>query len=90
MQDNVKVDLVMQFSKAKASTMLDNAKLLWDTNDASIQSHTRGADTYNSRLLGLFLMNSLMPDFAALLYSRIDPRYCMDGPFTHYVSTYTS
>jgi len=79
LQGSEQVDLVTQFSKVKEETIINQAKKLWDTVDASTQSHTRGATTYNSRLLGLFLMNSLTPEFAALLHSRIDSKYCIDG-----------
>jgi hypothetical protein len=79
-QDNVNVDIVLQFSKLTTEAVTAQAKKLWDAPDASIQSHTRGSDTYNARLLGLFLMNSLTPDFAAMLHNRIDPMYCSDGP----------
>jgi len=79
-QDNAHVDLVLQFSKVTEATVLTRAKNLWDAPDASIQSHTRGTPTYTNRLLGLFLMNSLTADFATLLHSRIDAKYCADGP----------
>jgi len=79
-QDQQKLDLVMHFSQVKEVTVLAQAKRLWSALDATTQSHTRGTDTYNNRLLGVFLMNSLTTEFAALLHSRIDPDYCSDGP----------
>jgi len=78
-QEETRVDLVTQFSKVKEATILQQAKQLWEAPDASTQSHTRGTATYNNRLLGVFLMNSITPDFAALLHSRIDSQYCSDG-----------
>jgi hypothetical protein len=84
MQENVKIDLVMQFSQVKEATVLANAAALWDRPDATMQSHTRGTSTYNNCLLGVFLMNSLTPTFAALLHSRIDPAFCSDGPLLLY------
>jgi hypothetical protein len=80
LQDGIKVDLVLKFSMAKEDTVLAQAKSLWNAADASLQSHTRGTTTYYNRLLGVFLMNSLTPEFSALLHSRIDPNYCCDGP----------
>jgi hypothetical protein len=65
--------------------MLNRAKLLWNAPDATVQSHTRGTDTYNSRLLGVFLMNSFTSDFAALIHSHIDTAYCMDGPLIPFI-----
>jgi hypothetical protein len=79
-QDNKKVDLVTQFSQVKRDTVLNSAKTLWEEPNALLNSHTRGTPTYNSRLLGIFLMNSLTSDFAALLHTRIDSTYCSDGP----------
>jgi hypothetical protein len=78
-QNDTTVDLVTQFSKVKDTTVLQQAKLLWDAPDTSTQSHTRRTVTYHNRLLGLFLMNSITPEFAALLHSRIDSQYCSDG-----------
>jgi hypothetical protein len=72
-QDVAQIDLVMKFSQVKETTVLAQAKRLWSAPDANIQSHTRGTATYNNRLLGVFLMNSLTPEFAALLHARIDP-----------------
>jgi hypothetical protein len=83
-QEQTLIDLVLQFSKVTESTVLTQAKRLWDAPDASIQSHTRGTATYNNRLLGVFLMNSLTPEFAAVLHSRINPNYCSDGPLLLY------
>jgi hypothetical protein len=79
-QDTATVDLVWQFSQAKLNVVLDQAKHLWTAADATTQSHTRGTQTYNNRLLGVFLLNLLTPEFAATLHSRIDPVYCADGP----------
>jgi hypothetical protein len=76
---NSKIDLVMNFSQVTEAVVLANAKRLWDAPDAHVQSHTRGTDTYNNQLLGMFLMNSLISEFAAFLYSRIDATYCSDG-----------
>jgi hypothetical protein len=56
------------------------AKHLWDSPDSETQRHTRGTSTYNTRLFGVFLLNSLTPDFVALLFGRIDQTYQMDGP----------
>jgi hypothetical protein len=63
-QEETRVDLVTQFSKVKEATILQQAKQLWEAPDASTQSHTRGTATYNNCLLGVFLMNSITPDFA--------------------------
>jgi len=78
--NGVTVDLVHQFSKVSWTTVKDQAKHLWSLSNASVQRHTRGIRLYNSRLFGLFLLNSLTPDFAALLHSRIDQAYSSDGP----------
>jgi hypothetical protein len=51
----------------------------WNAPDANIQHHSRGTALYNSRLFSLFLMNSLMPEFTALLYSCLDSQYSLDG-----------
>jgi hypothetical protein len=79
-QDNESIDLVRHFSKVSQATIQNKAKELWDNPDSWSLRHTRGTPTYNSRLLALFLMNSLTPEFAALLHSRIDPTYSTDGP----------
>jgi hypothetical protein len=80
MQDNETIDMVQHFSKIKESTILSQAKTLWDAPDSHQQSHTRGTPTYYARLFGVFLMNSLTNDFALLLHSRIDQKYSADGP----------
>jgi hypothetical protein len=77
---DIKVDLVLHFMQMDYKTVVANAKRLWDAPDAMTQSHTRGTETYNSHLLGVFLMNSLTPDFASVLHSRIDSSLCSDGP----------
>jgi hypothetical protein len=79
-QDNSNIDLVRQFSQIKQETVQSKAKELWDNPTSMSTRHTRGTETYNSRLLALFLTNSLTADFAALLHSRIDPSYSIDGP----------
>jgi hypothetical protein len=84
-QDQKKLDLVMNFSQIKEATVLAQAKRLWSVPDAPLQSHTRGTVTYFNRLLGVFLMNSLTPEFAATLHSRIDPEFCSDGPLLLHV-----
>jgi len=78
--NGVKNDLVHQFSKNLLSTIKDQAKQLWSLLDAPVQRHTCGICLYNSSLFGLFLLNSLTPDFAALLDSRIDQTYSSNGP----------
>jgi len=80
MQDNIKLDMVTQFSKVTETTVTTQAKLLWDAQDASLQSHTRGTVTYHNRLFGVFLLNSLTPDFITFLHSQIDSAYWSDGP----------
>lgn len=42
---------------------------------------SRGTETYNSRILALFLMNSMTADFAAMIHSCINPKYSLDGSF---------
>lgn len=79
-QDHQQIDLIRQFSQVRLETVQEKAKLLWDSQSSLIQRHTRGSETYNSRLLALFLMNSITPDFATLLHSRIDQQYSSDGP----------
>ena len=78
-QDGKDIDLITQFSQVTAETINQHSKLLWDAPDAQTQSHIRGTATYNNRLLGVFLMNSLTQEFAALLHTRIDIKYCSDG-----------
>jgi hypothetical protein len=79
-QDDSNIDLVRQFSQIKHETVQSKAKELWDSPTSMSSRHTRGTETYNSRLLALFLTNSLTADFAALLHSHIDPNYSTDGP----------
>jgi hypothetical protein len=74
------LDIVHHFSKISLDLIKQQAKQLWDCVDSKVKRHTRGAATYYARLFGAFLLNSLTPDFAALLFSRIDQAYCMDGP----------
>jgi hypothetical protein len=40
----------------------------------------RGTAAYHARLFGVFLTNSMSNVFLTILYSRIDPKYSMDGP----------
>ncbi len=61
-------------------TVQNQAKLLWDDPDVDVNRHKRGTVIYTARLFGVFLLNSLTPEFAALLHSRIDPEYSADGP----------
>jgi hypothetical protein len=79
------IDLVQNFSQVTEAIVLAQARRLWSAPDASLQSHTRGAEIYNSRLFGVFLMNSLTPEFAALLHSRIDSQFCLDGPLLLFI-----
>jgi hypothetical protein len=80
LQDSKQVDLVRNFSQITQEIIQKRASELWDNPDSLIMRHSRGTDIYNSRLLALFLMNSLTADFAALLHSRINPKYSSDGP----------
>jgi hypothetical protein len=68
LQETETIDLILNFSKVKETTVLNQAKRLWDASNASLQSHTRGTDTNNNRLFGVFLMNSITPDLAATLH----------------------
>jgi hypothetical protein len=79
-RNGVMIDLIHNFSKVTLADVQHQAKMLWATSDVEILRHTRGTATYNARLFGIFLLNSLTPDIAALLFSRIDQTYCMDGP----------
>jgi hypothetical protein len=79
-QGNKTIDLVLQFSAISEQTVLNQAKKLWDASDASVQRHVRGSPTSNARLFGTFLLNSLTPEFASIVFSRIDSKYCTDGP----------
>jgi hypothetical protein len=79
-QDGLQLDIIRNFSKLRLETVLNQAKLLWDASNAVTERHVRGTQIYNSRLLALFLMNSLTPEFATLLHSRIDLDYSTDGP----------
>lgn len=58
----------------------DKAKELWVDPNSLTLWHARGTATYNSCLLALFLMNSLSPEFAALLHSHINSKYSTNGP----------
>jgi hypothetical protein len=80
LQDGKELDLIRHFSRVHVTTVLDQAKLLWDVPESMTQRHTHGTKTYNSRLFALFLTNSITPSFASLLHSQIDPKYCNDGP----------
>jgi hypothetical protein len=83
-QGSEEVDMILQFSKVDASTVLNNTAALWDKPTAATDSHTRGTPAYLSRLLGMFLLNSITNDLALLLLSRIDPKYSSDGPLLLY------
>lgn len=74
------LDLIHHFSKVPLELIKQQAKILWDSTESEVQRHTRCTATYHARLFGVFLLNSLTPDFAALLFSRIDQAYHMDGP----------
>jgi hypothetical protein len=74
------IDLIQNFSKVSLDFVKLQAKQLWDSPDSEIQCHTRGTATYNARLFDVFLLNSLTPDFVALLFGRIGQTYQMDGP----------
>lgn len=84
-QDDQQVDMLLQFSKVREETVLTQAKRLWDAPNASDQSHTHGTDKYNAHLFGVFLYNSLTPDFIVSLQNRSDSKYCEDGPFLLFV-----
>jgi hypothetical protein len=79
-KNNVVIDLIHQFSKVTLADIQNQAKVLWTAPDVELLRHTHGTATYNARLFGVFLLNSLTPDFAALIFSRIDQTYSMDGP----------
>jgi len=73
------VDLIHNFLNVLLSTIKQHAMDHWNSSEASTQHHIRGTMLCNSRLFGLFLINSLTPTLAASLYSRIDSRYSLDG-----------
>jgi hypothetical protein len=79
-QGNSNIDLVRRFSQVKQETVQNKARELWDNPNSMTLRHTREMETYNSRLLALFLTNLLTADFAALLHSQIGPIYSTDGP----------
>jgi hypothetical protein len=79
-QDRCKLDMVRNFSQLRQETVLNQAKSLWNKPNATIERHLRGTDLYNSRLLAVFLMNSLSTEFATILHSRIDQDFSTDGP----------
>jgi len=85
LQNGKLVDLVLQFSAIKEETVKAQAKCLWDTPDAVTQRHMQGSATSNARLFGTFLLNSMTPEFSAIVFSRIDPQYCSDGPLILFV-----
>jgi hypothetical protein len=71
---------VQKFSKVSGVDVLMQAKRIWDHPQIAVERHMRGTDAYHARLFGVFLTNSIMNEFLAVLYSRIDPKYSMDGP----------
>jgi len=77
--NGVQVDLFQHFSKVSLQDVKQKVAVAWNAPDAVITRHTRGTALHNSRLFGLFLMNSLIPEFTALLYSRLDSKYSLDG-----------
>jgi hypothetical protein len=72
LQNGKLVDLVLQFSAIKEETVKAQAKCLWDTPDAATKRHMRGSATSNARLFGTFLLNSMTPEFSAIVFSRIE------------------
>jgi hypothetical protein len=77
-RNGVKIDLIQHFSKVTLQEVKEHVTA-WTVPDASLLRHKRGTALYNSRLFGLFLMNSLTPEFSSLLYSRLDTRFSLDG-----------
>jgi len=78
-RNGAKIDLIQHFSKVTLQEVKDYVTKIWSAPDANILHHKRGTALYNSRLFGLFLMNSLTPEFSSLLYSRLDTRFSLDG-----------
>jgi hypothetical protein len=75
-----KINLLKDFSWISLQMAQQQATMLWNVPNADTLHHTCGTPLYNSRLFALFLLNSLMPDFAALLHSCSDNGHTMDGP----------
>lgn len=70
--DNVKTNLIKDFSKISLEVAKVHAKTLWDTLDDTTLHHIRETAHYHSRLFALFLFNSSTPTFAALIHSQVD------------------
>jgi hypothetical protein len=74
------IDLVKDFSRVTLESTKQQAIQLWSMPNANALRHTKGTQLYHSRLFALFLFNLLTTEFAALLHSRLDAEYSMDGP----------
>jgi hypothetical protein len=79
-QEGGRIDMIQKFSKVSLASIQCEAAKIWDDPLAHIHWHTRGMQAYCSRLFGLFLLNSMTPDFTAMLHSRSDQKYSSDGP----------
>jgi hypothetical protein len=79
MHEGISIDLIRHFSKVPLFAIKQAVAAAWGVPDANILQHTRGKHLYNSHLFSLLLINYLTPHFAALLYSRVDSKYSLDG-----------
>jgi hypothetical protein len=78
-RNGIRIDLIQHFSKISLQEVKEHVTMAWSAPDASLLRHKRGTALYNSRLFGLFFMNSLTLEFSSLLYSRLDTRFSLDG-----------
>jgi hypothetical protein len=76
-QDSTKLHLIQHFSKAKHDVILQQAAVLWDNPNSVTQRHICGTETYKSRLLALFLMNSITKNWHVFCIAELIPNTVM-------------
>jgi hypothetical protein len=75
-----KYDFIHHFSQIPESDVLCEAKFRWEASTVTKDKHTMSHPTFNARILGKLLLNSLMDDFSITIVNRIPTALRNDGP----------
>ena len=88
-QDGVKLDLTRHFVRVLEATVVADAKARWTAETVLVDRHTVGHPTYNARLLGKVLLNSITDNVSTTVINRVPQDYRNDGPLILWTICYS-
>ena len=74
-QDGIRLDLTRHFVRILEPTVMEDAKKRWLADTVNTDRHTVGHPTYNARLLGKVLLNSVTDAVSTAVINRIPQDY---------------